>query len=81
MRVLLAVVMLMSTAVAAHAQCNGRIGTTRPTKSWGTMQVCLDDKYSTCIQNNLKGGVDPAGGHSPLRQAQGARRSQVAVRW
>jgi hypothetical protein len=56
MRVLLAVVMLMSTAVAAHAQCNGRIGTTRPTKSWGTMQVCLDDKYSTCIQNNLKGG-------------------------
>jgi len=29
---------------------------TRPTKRGGTMQVCLDDKYSTCIQNNLKGG-------------------------
>jgi len=35
--------------------CAGRMAT-RPTKRGGTMQVCLDDKYSTCIQNNLKGG-------------------------
>jgi len=55
MRVLLAVLMLIATMAAAHAQCNGRMGT-RPTKSGGTMQVCLDDKYSTCLQNNLKGG-------------------------
>ena len=55
MRALLAVLMLMATMVAAHAQCTGRMAT-RPTKSGGTMQVCLDDKYSTCMQNNLKGG-------------------------
>ena len=55
MRVLLAALMLLSTALAAHAQCSGRMAT-RPTKSGGTMQVCLDDKYSTCMQNNLKGG-------------------------
>jgi hypothetical protein len=54
-RVLLAVLMLMSTVLAAHAQCTGRMAT-RPTKTGGTMQVCLDDKYSTCMQNNLKGG-------------------------
>jgi hypothetical protein len=40
---------------AAHAQCTGRMAT-RPMKNGGTMQVCLDDKYSTCIQNNRKGG-------------------------
>jgi hypothetical protein len=55
MRLLLAVLMLMSTMVSADAQCNGQVAT-RPTKSGGTMQVCLDDKYSTCIRNNLKGG-------------------------
>jgi len=53
MRVLLAILMLMSTVLAAHAQCRMA---TRPTKNGGTMQVCLDDKYSTCMQNNLKGG-------------------------
>jgi hypothetical protein len=55
MKVLLAVVMLMATMAAAHSQCNGRMGT-RPTKNGGTMQVCLDDRYSTCMQNNLQGG-------------------------
>ena len=55
MRVLLAALMLLSTVLAAHAQCSGRMAT-RPTKSGVTMQVCLDDKYSTCMQNNLKGG-------------------------
>jgi hypothetical protein len=55
MRALLAVLVLMSTIVAAHAQCQGPVGT-RPTKSGGTMRVCLDDRYSTCMQNNLQGG-------------------------
>jgi hypothetical protein len=55
MRASLSIVILMLSMMAAHAQCNGTMGT-RPTKNGGTMQVCLDDKYSTCIQNNLKGG-------------------------
>jgi hypothetical protein len=55
MRALLAALMLTSTMAAAQAECQGRM-VTRPTKSGGTQQVCLDDKYSTCMQNNLSGG-------------------------
>jgi hypothetical protein len=72
MRVLLAVLMLMATVLAAQAQCSGRMAT-RPTKSGGTMQVCLDDKYSTCMQNNLKGGwtQQEAKGRCDRLKAQG----------
>jgi len=55
MRLVLTILILMFSMAAADAQCSGRTGT-RPTKSGGTMQVCLDDKHSTCMQNNLKGG-------------------------
>jgi len=55
MRPLLVSLFLISWAVAARAQCDGPMGT-RPTKSGGTMQVCLEPKYSTCIANNRKGG-------------------------
>ncbi len=55
MRFALAVLFLGLSAGASQAACSGPIGN-RPTKSGGTMQVCLEPKYSTCISNNLKGG-------------------------
>jgi hypothetical protein len=72
MRMLLVVLMLMSAMVAAQAECQGRIGT-RPTKSGGTRQVCLDDKYSTCMQNNVTGGwtQQEAKARCDLLRAQG----------
>ena len=55
MKPVLTVLFLLSSAVAAHSQCDGPMGT-RSTKNGGTMQVCLEPKYSTCIANNLNGG-------------------------
>jgi hypothetical protein len=55
MRALLGVLFLVVAPAVSHAACDGPIGT-RPTKSGGTMQVCLEPKYSTCIANNRKGG-------------------------
>ena len=55
MKSLLALLLLMSMMVTARAQCDGPMGA-RPTKNGGTMQVCLEPKYSTCVANNRKGG-------------------------
>src|SRR5262249_42844248 len=63
MKLLLPVLALVcSTVTAANAECTGRMAV-RPMKNGGTIEVCLDDKYSTCIQNNRKGG--PHKGVSP----------------
>jgi hypothetical protein len=51
----LAASFLVWMTATAYAQCDGQMGT-RPTKSGGTMQVCLEPKYSTCVANNRKGG-------------------------
>jgi hypothetical protein len=48
---------MIAYSVPAHA-CDGPLGT-RPTKAGGTMQVCLEPKYSTCIANNRKGVWSP----------------------
>ena len=55
MKPLLAALFFMSMMVTARAQCDGPMGT-RPTKDGGTMRVCLEPKYSTCVANNRKGG-------------------------
>lgn len=56
MKAILALFFLVIASTSSYAAtCGGPIGT-RPTKSGGTMQICLEPKYSTCIANNRKGG-------------------------
>jgi hypothetical protein len=54
-KLLLAVLLLTTATSISQAACDGPMGT-RPTKSGGTMTVCLEPKYSTCIANNRSGG-------------------------
>ena len=55
MKAALAVLFLFISTIASQAACGGPVGT-RPMKNGGTMQVCLEPKYSTCIANNRRGG-------------------------
>ena len=55
MSAMMEAVLLVLLTAATHAGCDGPVGA-RPTKSGGTMQVCLEPKYTTCIANNRKGG-------------------------
>ena len=55
MRPVLTLLFFVNATTASQAACDGPMGT-RPTKSGGTMQVCLEPKYSTCVANNRKGG-------------------------
>jgi hypothetical protein len=55
MKPTLAFLFLAIATTASQAACGGPLGT-RPMKNGGTMQVCLEPIYSTCIANNRRGG-------------------------
>jgi hypothetical protein len=61
MRMNLAVIFVSAAVGSADAApaCNGRLATrTGPTGT--TLQVCLDGKYTTCVQDSQRLGYAPA---------------------
>ncbi|MGE3709021.1 MAG: hypothetical protein AB7G35_05070 [Hyphomicrobiaceae bacterium] len=55
MKMIFAVVMLLTSAHSAFAACKGQV-VTRPNKAGVMREVCLDGSYSTCIKDSRSGG-------------------------